>query len=68
MLPTCIMTERPANAEKVEIIKVWYSVFCTLMDGDEYTDAELLSKLRQLREELKKAVPEVEAEMGRYHQ
>lgn len=51
---------------KVEVLKVWYSVFCTLMDSDEYTDRVLLEKLRKLRAELVREIPEVEADMAKH--
>ena len=47
----------------VEVLKVWYSVFCTLVDAHnegEYTDVELAEKMRKLRLELVKRLPEVE--------
>jgi len=40
---------------KVEVLKVWYSVFCTLVDAwqaSEYDDVEFISKMLQLRSEL----------------
>jgi hypothetical protein len=48
---------------KVEVLKVWYSVFCTLVDAwqaSEYDDVEFISKMLQLRSELIKQLPEVE--------
>lgn len=48
---------------RVEVLKVWYSVFCTLIDAhaeQEYTDAELIEKMQKLRTALAEAVPEVE--------
>jgi hypothetical protein len=48
---------------KVEVLKVWYSVFCTLVDAwqaNEYDDVEFISKMLQLRSELIKQLPEVE--------
>jgi hypothetical protein len=55
------MTHNP-DPRKVEVLKVWYSVFCTLMDGNE-SDAELLKKLRCLRERLMQAYPQLEREL-----
>jgi hypothetical protein len=46
---------------KLEAIKVWYAVFTTLMDAHvagDYTDAELVEKLQQLRARLKELVPD----------
>ena len=54
------------NAEKVEFLKVWYSLFCTIMDAwsdKEYTDTEAVTKLRDLRNSLTTRLPEVEAEL-----
>jgi hypothetical protein len=51
------------NPAKLEAIKVWYSVFTVLMDAHadrEYTDAELLKKLQELRAKLKELVSEAE--------
>lgn len=47
------------DKKKVEILKVWYAIFCTLMDGNE-SDVELLKKLRKLRNELILTYPELE--------
>lgn len=52
---------------KVEVLKVWYSVFCTLVDAyknHEYTDAQFIEKMGLLREGLRKEVPQVEAELA----
>jgi len=51
---------------KVEFLKVWYALFCTIMDAhseNEYTDTEAVAKLRQLRNSLTTRLPEVEAEL-----
>jgi hypothetical protein len=56
------------NEEKVEFLKVWYALFCTLVDAHvdgEYTDSQLVSKLYQLRNSLTTRMPEVEAELLR---
>ncbi len=49
---------------KVEVLKVWYSVFCVLMDGpDQYTEGQRLRKLRHLRQLLRDAYPQLESEL-----
>ena len=56
---------------RVEVLKVWYSVFCTLIDAHtegEYNQPEVLAKLIKLRKELAKAIPEVEHIMARHKQ
>lgn len=56
---------------KVEVLKVWYSVFCTLVDAHvagEYTDYVFIDKLLKLRRKLVEAAPEVEQEMARHKQ
>lgn len=56
---------------KVEVLKVWYCVFCTVADAynnGEYTQAEFAYKMLELRQSLARAVPEVEEEMARYQQ
>ena len=37
------------DAVKVEKLKVWYAVFTTLLDADQYSDWEKIAKLRELR-------------------
>ena len=57
-----------AQNEKVEFLKVWYALFCTIMDAhsdSEYTDAQAIKKLRDLRNALTTRLPEVEAELLR---
>jgi hypothetical protein len=57
--------------EKVEVLKVWYSVFCTLVDAyqsEEYTTNDFCHKMVTLRSELASRIPEVEAEMKRHKQ
>jgi len=66
------MTET-TDSRKVEVLKVWYSVFCTIMDpdpkdGSEYSPNELIAKLRALREKLREAYPGLEAELARSKQ
>ena len=59
------------SPEKVEVLKVWYSVFCAICDtrqDGEYDDATFLRKVLELREKLAEAIPSVEQEMARYHQ
>jgi hypothetical protein len=61
------MSEIESRKEaKLEVLKVWYSVFCTLVDAyreDEYNAPQFIDKMLALRDELTKAVPEVEAMM-----
>jgi hypothetical protein len=55
------MSEQEA---KVEFLKVWYSLFCTVMDAwsdGEYNDSAAVVKLRDLRNALTTRLPEVEA-------
>ena len=44
----------------IEVLKVWYSLFCTLMDDVSLTPFGKLEKLRQLRQELRERLPQVE--------
>jgi hypothetical protein len=56
------------DSAKIEVLKVWYSVFCTLMDAyrdGNYERADLIEKLEKLRDELADRVPELEDEMRR---
>ena len=53
-----------ADERKVEFLKVWYSLFCTLMDAwtdGEMSDLVLIGKLGQMRNALTTRLPEVEA-------
>ena len=55
----------------VEVLKVFYSIFCTLVDSHiagESSDWAFMDKLLRLRQKLAEVVPEVEAEMVRYKQ
>jgi hypothetical protein len=48
------------NRRHVEVIKVWYSVFTTLMDSydaGEYRPDQLIEKLQKMRQMLDKEVP-----------
>jgi hypothetical protein len=54
------------DERKVEFLKVWYALFCTIMDAHsdrEYSDVEAISKLRDLRNALTTRLPEVEADL-----
>jgi hypothetical protein len=54
---------------KVEVLKVWYSVFCTLVDGynaGDYSDPGFIDKMKTLRRKLVENLPEVEAEMAKH--
>lgn len=44
------------NRRHVEVLKVWYALFTTLMDGG-YSDSELIGKLRILDRRLRQEVP-----------
>lgn len=62
------MQARTPDPAKVEVLKVWYSVFCELVDGykhHDFTDAQFIEKMALLREGLRREVPEVEAELAR---
>lgn len=48
------------DEKKVEVLKVWYSIFCVIIDAISYNEEEKLSKLTQLRERLKRESPELE--------
>lgn len=53
---------------KVEVIKVWYSVFCTLVDAynaGEYSESGFIDKMKMLRRKLVDEVPEVEKMLAR---
>jgi hypothetical protein len=59
------------DPKRLEVLKVWYSVFCTLVDSHtagESSDWAFMDKLLRLRHNLAEAVPEVEVEMARYKQ
>jgi hypothetical protein len=43
---------------KLEVLRVFYAVFTTLMDGTDLSDEALLSKLRVLNARLKNEVGE----------
>ena len=43
-----------------EVVCAWYSIFITVMDASEFTEAERLEKLRLLRARLKKELPGLE--------
>jgi hypothetical protein len=65
------MTSKTPSPEKVEVLKVWYSVFCTLVDAyrdGEYDRYQILEKLERLRDELADRFPEVEEEIARGRQ
>jgi hypothetical protein len=46
------------DRRKLEVLKVFYAVFTTLMDDPEMPPADLLSKLRMLNARLKNEVLE----------
>jgi hypothetical protein len=51
---------------KVEYLKVWYSVFCVLVDAyteGDFTDQLLIEKIIKLRNSLVTGMPEVEAQL-----
>jgi hypothetical protein len=47
------------DEKKVEILKVWYSIFCVIMD-DEKIEEDKIDKLIKLRKRLKDESPELE--------
>lgn len=60
-----------ANEAKIEVLKVWYSVFCTLVDAynaGDYSNPGFIDKMKLLRYELRERMPEVEAEMAKSKQ
>lgn len=49
--------------DQIEFLKVWYALFCTIMDAHsagEYSDAATVEKLRRLRNALVTRLPEIE--------
>lgn len=63
--------EMSVNEAKVEVLKVWYSVFCELVDAHlhgELNDFDFTDKVIRLRQKLAEALPEVETEMAKYKQ
>lgn len=54
------------DERKVEFLKVWYALFCTIMDAwsdEKYDNVETIFKLRDLRNALTTRLPEVEADL-----
>jgi hypothetical protein len=47
------------DEKKVEILKVWYSIFCVIMD-DEKIEEDKIDKLIKLRKRLKDESQELE--------
>jgi hypothetical protein len=39
---------RPVNPERIEKLKQWYSLFRTILEIDEWSDAEKIKKMREL--------------------
>lgn len=39
---------RPVNPERIEKLKRWYSLFRTILEIDEWSDAEKIKKMREL--------------------
>jgi hypothetical protein len=57
------------NSAKVEVLKVWYSVFCALMDDKaQYTNDHKILKLAHLRQMLRDAYPQLEEELAKGRQ
>lgn len=58
--PTCGSVLPVLDPRKVEALKVWYAIFAALLDGPEpsETDAFLVTKMRQLRERIRKEFPD----------
>jgi hypothetical protein len=48
------------DEKKVEVLKVWYSIFCTIMDDREMTWEIKTDKLHKLRRLLKDESPDLE--------
>ena len=46
--------------KKIEVLKVWYSIFCVIMDDKDMYIGEQLEKLNKLRKRLKDESPELE--------
>lgn len=46
------------DQRKLEVLKVWYAVFTTVMDAPEFNDTTKLAKLKQLRQLLQDVVPD----------
>jgi len=64
-------TRDTPDPAKVEVLKVWYSVFCTLVDAyaeGKYSAGGFIDKIKTLRQALAERVPEVEKEMARHKQ
>ena len=48
------------DAKKLEILKVWYSIFVVIMDDREISWEQKTDKLHKLRRRLKQESPELE--------
>lgn len=62
------MNDKRVDPARVEVIKVWYSVFCTLVDAynaGEYSESGFIQKMKDLRHKLIEEVPEVEAQLAK---
>lgn len=58
---------KPAiDPRKLEVLKVWYAIFCTIVDEGrpEYSEAWKLQKLKELRARLRAEAPDLD-EMAR---
>jgi hypothetical protein len=55
-----------SNERKVEVLKVWYALFTTIMDTWEDPAADI-ERLKKLRNRLAQEDPELEAEIQKEH-
>lgn len=53
----------PGEPGKLAALKVWYSIFTVIMDGQKLHPAVMLEALRKLREQIAAAAPDLEAEI-----
>ena len=48
------------NKKALECLKVWYSIFCTIVDDKSLNHQTTLDKLYKLRDRIKRESPELE--------
>jgi len=48
------------DPKKIEVLKVWYSIFCTIIDDKELSNDKILDKLFKLRQLLIQQDPDLE--------
>ena len=56
--PTCGGPIPSIDPQKLEALKVWYAVFAALLDEPPYSEAWLVEKLRNLREQIRAQFPD----------